>query len=127
VVTALAAPAASVAAKTVYVNAVTGYDGWDGLCQNWDFGTCGPKATIQAGLNAAADGDTILVADGVYTGEGNNFLAFAARDNILRSENGPAVTILDGGNAVSAAFVFDHGEGPGTVVEGFTMTGFFDC
>ena len=46
-------------ARTIYVNGTTGNDDWDGLCEEWDGGTCGPKATIQA--DAAWDSDEVLV------------------------------------------------------------------
>ena len=37
-------------ADTIYVNGTTGNDDWDGRCEIWDGGTCGPKKTIQASL-----------------------------------------------------------------------------
>ncbi len=51
--------------------------------------------TIQAAVNAALDGDTVIVADGVYTGLGNRDITFGGKAITLKSANGPANTILD--------------------------------
>ena len=44
---------------------------------------------------AVSHGDTILVADGVYTGLGNRDLDFHGTAVALRSTNGPAECIID--------------------------------
>src|SRR5262245_23409555 len=51
--------------------------------------------TIAAAIEAAHNGDRIVVADGVYTGNGNRDLDFAGKRIRLRSENGPENCIID--------------------------------
>ncbi len=53
------------------------------------------QPTIQAGIDAAVDGDTVLVADGIYSGNGNRDIAFGSKQVVVKSENGPDVTIID--------------------------------
>lgn len=78
--------------------------------------------TIQDAINAAFDGDTVLVADGTYTGEGNKNLNFNGKKITVRSENGPENCIIDSeGNG--RGFYFEKGEGRDSVVSGFTITG----
>ena len=57
--------------------------------------------TIAAAIAAAADsGDTIVLADGTYEGDGNRDLYFDGKTLVLRSANGPESCILDlGGSA----------------------------
>ena len=76
--------------------------------------------SIQAAMTAAApSGDTVLVADGTYTGVDNTNLQFAMKSLIVRSENGPAQCIIDCAG-LGSAFVF-FGEPPESVVDGFTL------
>jgi len=112
-------------AATYYVNDTAGNEAWDGLAAAWD-GAHGPKATIQAGLDAAADNDTVLVADGTYTGAGNRDLDFHGKAITLRSENGPETTIIDCQGAKTEphrGFTFHSGETAAAVVDGFTIRG----
>ena len=78
------------------------------------------QPTIQAAINAANDGDTVLVSDGTYT-ENINFNGKAI---LLTSVNGPATTIIDGG-AVDSVVTFRTNEGSGSVINGFTITNGF--
>ncbi len=55
----------------------------------------GDQPTIQAGIDAAVDGDTVLVADGTYTGDGNRDIEIHHKGITLVSENGPAGCIID--------------------------------
>ena len=121
---ALGGPA-SLIAGTYHVNGACGDDGWTGLdpnCASPD----GPKRTIQAGLDAAVDGDTVIVAEDTYSGQGNRDLDFGGKAIALRSTdpNDPnvvAATIIDP-QFLGRAFDFDDGEGPNAVVAGLTIT-----
>lgn len=79
-------------------------------------------ANIQAAITAAVNGDTVLVAPGTYTGTGNKNLNFAGKAIAVRSEAGPANTIIDSQNS-GRAFVFQTNEGPNSIVDGFTLRG----
>ena len=55
-------------------------------------------SNIQAGIDASVDGDTVLVLDGVYSGEGNYDIFISepyGREILLISESGPENCIID--------------------------------
>jgi serine protease len=74
------------------------------------------QPTIQDGINAAVNGDTVLVAPGTYT-ENINFNGKAIT---VKSSGGAAVTTIDGGNA-GAVVSFVTGETNKSVLQGFTI------
>jgi predicted outer membrane repeat protein len=77
--------------------------------------------TIQAAINAAATGDEIVVADGLYTGTGNRDLDFGGKDITIRSAGGnPSACIIDCEYS-GRGFYFHGGETAAAVVEGFTI------
>jgi len=92
------------------------------------FGT-GDVPTIQAAILAAADGDTIELEDGVFSGAGNRDISLMGKAVLVRSQNGdPEQCILD----AQASFADQHGvfrfvnqEGPNTILEGLTIRGAF--
>jgi hypothetical protein len=77
--------------------------------------------TIQAGIDAAVNGDTVLVADGTYKGDGNKDLDFTGKAITVRSENGPENSVIDC-EKNGRGFNFWSGEGQDSVVSGFTIT-----
>ncbi len=84
------------------------------------------QPTIQAGIDAAANGDTILVAHGTYTGEGNRDLVTYGKNILLKSEHGYMYTIIDceGTEADPHRGInFIHGEDSSFIFDGFTIVG----
>lgn len=75
---------------------------------------------IRAGVQAAANGDTVLVAAGTYSGPGNSSIDFDGKAITVCSEAGPALTTI--APAVDqGAFIFESGEPPTAIVKGFTL------
>jgi hypothetical protein len=74
---------------------------------------------IQPALDAAGNADDIIVAPGTYP-EAINFHGKAVR---LRSSDGAAATIIDATWLYTSVVTCTSGEEPGTVLEGFTITG----
>ena len=82
-------------------------------------------STIQAAIDAAFDGDTVIVRDGTYTGTGNRDIDFKGKAINLRSENGPESCIIDCEGTESEphrGFYFHRGEGANSVLQGLTIT-----
>jgi hypothetical protein len=76
--------------------------------------------TIQAALDAAPGGGTssiVLVAPGTYIGTVNT----RGKAVWLHAPGGPDVTILDGASVDGSLVVCSTGEGPNTVISGFTV------
>jgi len=84
----------------------------------------GDSATIQAGINGAVDGDTVLIADGTYTGEGNRDIDFLGKAIVVISENGPEYATIDcqaDSSNPHRAFIFYQHEDTLSVLNGFSL------
>lgn len=90
----------------------------------------GDYPTIQAAVDAAVDGDTILIADGVYP-ENLDFLgkAVTVASHFLLNRNPQHIdaTIIDGGSPPAggpgSTVCFQSGEDTASVLAGLTVTG----
>ena len=111
VIAALASPA----------RAATWYVDVNSTAVNPDGSYNQPWPTIADALasQTVLDNDVVWVAPGVYV---ENSLSFGGKEIHVRSESGPAVTVVDlsAPNAVNG-FLFNSGEDSGAILEGFTI------
>ncbi|MHC4944924.1 MAG: right-handed parallel beta-helix repeat-containing protein [Planctomycetota bacterium] len=81
----------------------------------------GDYATIQEAIDATEPGDIVLVAPGTYVEN----IDFKGKAITVKSSNGPAATVIDGGNPAipekASVVTFSTGEGADSVLEGFTL------
>jgi len=106
-----------------YVDAATGNNNNDGLSKDTAF------ATIQKGVDTAKSGDTIIVAEGTYTGYGNHDINFYCKAITVRctDPNNPNIvanTVVDC-NGTGSGFNFKSNEGQNSVLDGITITNGF--
>lgn len=84
----------------------------------------GDYTTIQEGIDAAANGDTVLVADGVYTGPGNVEIDFSGKNIVVMSDNGPNDCIIECA-FLGRGFQFQSGESSSAQLIGFMISNGF--
>ncbi|NNF41984.1 MAG: hypothetical protein HKN62_02865 [Phycisphaerales bacterium] len=76
--------------------------------------------TIQEAVDAATNGDRIIVGNGVYTGVGNRDIDFLGKQVVVESLNGPGSCIIDC-EGLGRAFIFQTGETVDSIVRGIGM------
>jgi len=81
----------------------------------------GVYPTIQAAIDDASNGDTIWIADGQYSGEGNFDIDFKGKSITVKSENGPQNCIIDC-QFKGRGFDFHNGENENSILDGITIS-----
>jgi len=80
----------------------------------------GDYLTLAEGVFAAAPGETVLVAPGVYTGELNRDLSFGGKDIVVMAMTARDPVIVDA-EYLGRCFIFENSEGPAARIEGLVM------
>ena len=78
--------------------------------------------TIQSAVNAASDGDEIIVMPGTYTGTGNEVVMMLGKAIHLHSNGVLLMPIIDG-EGIRRGIICNALESSDTIIEGFTVTG----
>jgi len=109
-------------AVTVYGNQVTNLTGdYIQITTGVTLRVPSDYTTIQAAINEASEGDTVLIADGTYVGLWNKDLDFNGKAIKVASENGPENCLIDCEGSGSGVRFRDD-EKHDSVVSGLTIT-----
>lgn len=73
------------------------------------------SSTIQGGINGAVNGDTVLVAPGTYY----EHISFTGKGILVKSEQGPEVTVIDKVDDGTPIVLFVSGETRDAILDGF--------
>ncbi|MBI5267022.1 MAG: right-handed parallel beta-helix repeat-containing protein [candidate division Zixibacteria bacterium] len=82
------------------------------------------QPTIQAGIDAAIDGDTVMVLAGTYSGPGNRDIDFKGKKIWVYGFGGADQTIIDCGGTsteLHTGFIFQNNEDSTCLLTGFTI------
>lgn len=80
--------------------------------------------TIQDAINWANNGDIVLVANGIYSGDGNRDIDFLGKNIVVKSKNGARTTIIDCEGTFPEphrGFYLHNDENNNAVIQGFTI------
>lgn len=80
-----------------------------------------PFPTIQAAVDAAASGDTVLLPSGVYSGEGNRNVTVMGKDVRIVGEGGAQQCTIDIGAGARAFWFEGSAVSPATLLRGITL------
>jgi len=73
--------------------------------------------TIQEAIDASKDCDTVVIMDGIYSGEGNVNIDFQGKAITVTSQNGPENCIIECNDCNNqSVFIFKSGEEPDSVL-----------
>ncbi len=90
-----------------------------------DVGGGADHTTIQDAIDAASDGDEIVVSPGTYTSDGSAVVDTLGKAILIRSSGASLETIIDG-KGERIGLHFDSNETSSTVIDGFTITNGYD-
>jgi uncharacterized repeat protein (TIGR01451 family) len=107
----------SAVGNTIYVNASSGSDSYDGLNPTWN-GTSGPKQNIKSATDSVNENGYVKIADGQYTGIQNTKISITRNMSIIGQS--PKGTFIDG---TGTNWIFSISNNVNVTLQNIKLTG----